>query len=130
MADTVSSVTIIDGRRNVIVKCLGSSDGTGESDAIKIDLSALSTNTTRRGDPTAVMVQWIEYDVQGYNSITLKYDRGTDVVIAHLKGAGVFEVPSGAEDTGTGGTGDVTLTTNGAVSGASYSLVIGAIKKY
>lgn len=129
MVDTVTNTTLLDGPTRVIVRCMSESDGTGESDAIKIALSALETNPIY-GTPNRLSVESIEYDVTGYNYVLLEFDRGTDVSVCVLKGAGYFEFPGGIEDTGSGGTGDLVLTTDGNADGNGYTLVINAKKKY
>ena len=45
MADTVTSQTIQDGERVVVMKFTNVSDGTGESAVKKVDVSALTTNS-------------------------------------------------------------------------------------
>ena len=44
MADAVTSQTIFDGDKKVIQKFTNISDGTGESEVKKVDVSALTTN--------------------------------------------------------------------------------------
>ena len=44
MADAVTSQTIFDGDKKVIQKFTNISDGTGESEVKKVDVSALNTN--------------------------------------------------------------------------------------
>ncbi len=131
MADTVSNRVILDGPSKVIVVCTGSSDGTGEVDAVKIDLSTLEAYPDGRL-PTRLSIQYIEYDVKGYNFVALEFDRTTDVPIAKLSGSGVLVFEGGLANLAsqTGDTGDVVLTTNGNVAGNSYTLVICAKKKY
>jgi len=45
MADAVTSQTIADGERNVVMKFTNVSDGTGESAVAKVDVSALTSNS-------------------------------------------------------------------------------------
>ena len=45
MADTVTSQTLIDGERTVIMKFTNISDGTGESAVLKVDVSALTASS-------------------------------------------------------------------------------------
>lgn len=129
MTDQVVNTTILDGPTRVIVSCTSESDGTGESDAVKVDLSALSSYPDGRA-PTALIVDEIDYQVSGYNYVVLEYDRGTDSEIAVLSGQGSFAFPGGKKDTGTGGTGDIVLTTDGHADGAGYTITIAARKKY
>ncbi len=129
MADLVTNTVLNDGHRNVVVLCVSESDGTGESNAIKIDLSTLSAG--RDGKlPTRLTVDWIQYDVTGYNYVLLEYDHATDAPIALLKGSGTFVFPGGKADILTTSTGDVILTTDGNADGNGYTITIGARKKY
>ena len=45
MADAVTSQTIIDGPKTVVMKFTNVSDGTGESAVKKVDVSALASNS-------------------------------------------------------------------------------------
>lgn len=120
MADAVTSQTIIDGSRNAVIKLTNLSDGTGESAALKVDVSALS------GAPSRVKVEKIHYTVSGMVA-TLLWDATTDVRIVDLAGDGCFDftgfggLPNNA---GAGVTGDILLTTTGHTAGDSYSLVL------
>ena len=42
MADAVTATTIIDGPKSAVIYCTNTSDGTGESAVVKVDVSALS----------------------------------------------------------------------------------------
>ncbi len=45
MADAVTSQTIQDGERKAVLKFTNISDGTGEANVVKVDVSALATNS-------------------------------------------------------------------------------------
>ena len=47
MADAVTSQTIVDGDKHVVMKFTNVSDGTGESAVTKVDVSGLATNEGR-----------------------------------------------------------------------------------
>ena len=59
MADAVTSQTIEDGGKNLIVKITNISDGTGESAVAKIDVSALNSNPTTGAACSRVSIQRI-----------------------------------------------------------------------
>lgn len=124
MADAVTSQTIVDGPRNVVMKFTNLSDGTGESAALKVDVSALN------GAPSRVTIRKIHYSVNGMVA-TLLWDADTDVRIVDLAGDGCFDfgcfggLPNNA---GTGVTGDIRLTTTGHTSGDSYTIVLEMVK--
>lgn len=124
MADAVSSQTIIDGARNVVMKFTNLSDGTGESAVLKVDVSALS------GAPSAVDIRRVHYNVNGM-VVTMLWDATTDVRILELSGYGTLDfsdfggLPNNA---GTGVTGDILFTTTGAALSDSYSIVLEMVK--
>jgi len=45
MADAVTSQTIQDGERKAVLKFTNISDGTGETNVVKVDVSALTANS-------------------------------------------------------------------------------------
>lgn len=120
MADAVSSQTIIDGARNVVMKFTNTSDGTGEAAVLKVDVSALS------GAPSTVSIKRIHYSVAGM-VVRLLWDATTDVTIVDLQGDGHLDacafggLPNNA---GAGVTGDILLTTVGHTAGDSYTIIL------
>lgn len=130
MADTVSVKTILSTKKSAVFVLHGSSDGTGETDAIKVDKSTLVASDG--AEPSRLSVDWIQYDIQGYTSVALEWDLTTDELIARLgSGTGFLQFAeassgaNGAEPVGTGSAGDIVLTTSGHISGASYTIIIG-----
>lgn len=118
MTDAVSSQTIINGERNLVMKFTNTSDGTGESAVLKVDVSALGA--------TGVKINTIRYSVAGM-VLRLLWDATSDVTIVDLQGDGCLDctgfggLPNNA---GTGVTGDILATTIGASSGDSYTIII------
>lgn len=124
MADAVSSQTIIDGARNVVMKFTNLSDGTGESAVLKVDVSALS------GAPSRVRVDRVHYSVNGM-VVTMLWDATTDVRMMELAGDGWFDFRDFGgltNDGGAGVTGDILFTTTGHTAGDSYSIVLEMVK--
>lgn len=120
MVDAVSSQTLVDGSRNVVMKFTNLSDGSGESAVTKVDVSALN------GAPTSVKINKIHYNVQGMVA-TLLWDADTDVRCVDLAGDGVFDFTGFGgliNNGGTGVTGDILLTTTGHTSGDNYTIVL------
>src|SRR5882757_7796400 len=116
MADTVTSKYVYDGQRRKILHITNISDGTGESAAIKADISTLTFN--KGVVPTYTAVDMIDYNIQGFTSVRLYWDHNTDDTIAilpSLAGTIHFEAFGGKVDPqSSGGTGDIILTTVGA----------------
>lgn len=120
MADAVSSQTLVDNSRNVVMKFTNTSDGTGESAVTKVDVSALN------GAPSKVTIDRIHYSVSGM-VVRLLWDATADVTIVDLQGDGCLDASSFGglyNNAGAGVTGDIKLTTTGAGSGDSYSLIL------
>jgi hypothetical protein len=126
MADAVTSEYVFNGQKRKLLHLTNISDGTGESNVVKIDVSAI---TYRNGvTPTYVSVDRIEYNIQGFDYVHLKFDANTDDELAVLpSGMGVLDFyPFGGkvDPKTTGSTGDVLLSTSGALSGATYDIRI------
>lgn len=123
MADTVNVTTIRDSGSELVVHITGVSDGTGEADAIKIDKSAF---TISGAEPSSLTLMEADGQMSGYSGLTIEWDRGTDVKALEIAPGSFYKDfrPDGKRDTGSGGTGDVVLTTSGAASGARYDITL------
>lgn len=126
MANTVTITTILDGVRNLIKKIDIVGDGSGEeTDTNIVDVSAHGC--------TAVSILKEYHQLNGF-SARLEWDATTDTVaFATIEGEGGidFNQLSGPvnNNSGTGKTGDIFLTTVGLGSGDSGSLVLVMRKK-
>ena len=128
MADAVTSKVILNSPKRHIVVLTNVSDGTGESNVVKVDKSTL---TGPNGlEPSKLRVDKIEYSVFGM-SVTLSFDRTSDIKIAVLQGDGCldFTEAGGLIDSTTGDTGDILLTTTGHTSGDTYTITLHLRKK-
>jgi len=135
MADAITSQTIEDGGKNLIVKITNISDGTGESDVAKIDVSALNANPTTGVACSRVSIQRIWFSNVGmgfkllWNASTnticwdLNSDYSDDVDFSYMGGLQNTAAASGK-------TGDIKLTTTGHASGDSYVIVLTVIKEF
>jgi hypothetical protein len=120
MADAVSSQTLIDGVRNVVMKFTNTSDGTGEAAVLKVDVSALN------GAPSTVKINKIHYSVAGMVA-RLLWDATADVTIVDLQGDGHLDCTCFGglyNNAGAGVTGDILLTTVGHTAGDSYTIIL------
>lgn len=122
MADAVTSQTLLDNDRNVVMKFTNVSDGTGESAVLKVDVSTLV------GAPTSVKITRIIAAADGM-AVNILWDATTDVP--------AFVVPSGANldfdfgefgglinNAGAGVTGDIRFTTIGHTANDTYSIIL------
>lgn len=126
MADAVDTLTLVKGSKRIVVRLTNISDGTGESAVVKIDKSGLTGPDGT--EPSKLVIERVEYDIQGFTSIRLYWDHTTDDEICVL-GPGVgyldWREVGGLVDPGSAGeTGDVILTTNGHSSGDTYTITI------
>lgn len=126
MADTVTNTIVYNGRYHVSHH-INASDGTGETAAIKVDLSAIVLPTRFNAVPTYSVIDRIVYSVWGFNYVTLFWDHTTDDKIAELSGQGYmdWQMAGGLVDPRSAGdTGDIILTTNGGAAGSGYDITL------
>ena len=123
MADTVSSKVLFQGTRRYVVQLMSLSDGTGETNVLKVDKSTLIGPAGVA--PSSLTIEKIEYDVTSMR-VSLSFDHTTDVVFAVLQGSDCMDYRDvgGLRDAGTGDTGDILLTTAGMEAGDGYNIVL------
>ena len=127
MADAVDTLTVFAGKKRQVYRFTNVSDGTGESAVVKIDKSGLVN--TQGLEPAKLIIEEIQWSINGFSSVRLLWDHNTDDEIAVLGTGQGFRVTmpehQGMVDPASaGGTGDVLLTTAGAVSGATYDIQV------
>ena len=132
MADAVTSQTIFDGEREVVMKFTNISDGTGETAVLKVDVTALSASAFGKACD-GVSLDRIHASVNGM-SVALLWDATTDVP-AVILAPGMYTFDHGKRiqlpnNAGTGKTGNVLFTTIGASAGDTYSIVLEMVKHY
>jgi len=133
MADAVTSQTIQDGQRNAVLKFTNISDGTGESAVVKVDVSALASNSSGTAC-TGVTVAKIWWQCVGMG-VQLLFDATANVLVIGLSedSAGYHDysdftgIPNNA---GSGKTGDILFTTIGASSTDTYTVILELVKEY
>lgn len=99
-------------------------DASDETNTVIIDLS---TKTGPLGAaPSKLKLEEIFWTIYGFDGVTLSFDRTSDVIIDYFNGQGYMDYkPYGGKiDNGTGGTGDLLLSTTGGVAGGNYSFII------
>lgn len=128
MADTVTSNVLFNLPSRYVIELTNVSDGTGESAVIKVDRSTLIGPLGVA--PTSLVVEEIQWSIQGFTSVRLYWDHTSDSTIAMLgtgNGYVSFKDFSGLVDptsNASASDGDVLLTTAGAVSGATYTVTL------
>ena len=133
MADAVTSQTLFDGDKHVVMKFTNISDGTGESAVKKVDVSAL--NSDIYGNTcSSVAIEKIWWQCIGMK-VRMFFDATSDAFIIELG-----ENQSGHHDysefnglinnAGSGKTGDIDFTTVGHSSGDTYTITLKMRKTY
>ena len=133
MADAVTSQTIQDGVKNVVMKFTNISDGSGESAVAKVDVSALSAGPN--GETcTGVTIEKIWWQCIGMK-VSIFFDATSNVFVMQLG-----ENQSGHHDysafgglpnnAGSGKTGDILFTTVGHSSADTYTIILSMRKNY
>tara|TARA_B100000900_G_scaffold397723_1_gene398382 strand:- start:977 stop:1381 length:405 start_codon:yes stop_codon:yes gene_type:complete len=134
MADAVTSQTLFDGDKHVVMKFTNISDGTGESAVKKVDVSAL--NSDIYGNTcSSVAIEKIWWQCIGMK-VRLFFDASSDKFIIELG-----ENQSGFHDysefggitnnaAASGKTGDIDFTTIGHSSADTYTIILKMRKTY
>ena len=126
MADAVTSQTIIDGERNVVMKFTNVSDGTGESAAL--------SNNSKGVACSEVRLMQVRYAVVGM-SVQIFFDATSNVLALELAESSngnldFTEFGGVPNNSGSGKTGDIDFTTKGHTSGDTYMIVMEMVKVY
>ena len=133
MADAVETQDILDGERLYIAKFTNISDGTGETGALKIDVSTLAPSSFSKAcDGVKINKIWVQTLGMG---VDILWDATTDVLCESVPADVLYKMcydefgglPNNA---GAGKTGDVLFSTVGAAAGDRYTIIIEAIKTY
>ena len=133
MADAVTSQTLIDGERMVIMKFTNISDGTGESAVLKVDVSTLNASasgkTCNRVTVTKIFIASHGMEVR------MLFDATTDVPF-YLSSPGATQTLDMSSfggitnNAGAGVTGDIVFTTADASAGDTYWTILEMVKGY
>jgi hypothetical protein len=133
MADTVTRRIIEDQGRRAVVRAEITSDGTGTTDGILADISALAVGP----DGTAsskFAIERIDYVIDGMQ-VVVEFDATTDDFIATLAGTGTIDFTQDGKYQGyidpasSGTTGDIVGTTVGHTAGDKATIILYLRKK-
>lgn len=132
MADAVATQILFDGAKTAIMKFTNISDGTGESNVIKVDVSAL---TPYQGEAcTAVDIERIFASTHGME-VDIKWDANTDVLAMtvpqnQMQHWDMRDFGGLTNNAGAGKTGDVLFSTVDASNGDRYTIILYMRKIY
>ena len=130
MANTVTTRTIIDGQRHAVIHVHLLCDGaSGElSDVVVVDVSGLSPA------PSKVTIEEIWWDLAGFDAM-LEFDATADTAAWKLpassgNGYRCFKEFGGIkDDSGTGSTGDIVITTAGFTAATDEGTIVIKVRK-
>ena len=134
MVDTVTTQTLLDGERLIIMKFTNLSDGTGEAGVNKILPANLAPNSFGVAC-TDLKINQIWSTTTGM-AVNLLWDATADVLAWTIPqdtnywmkfGEHLGGIPNNA---GIGKTGNLAFSTVGATNGDSYSIIVECIKIY
>tara|TARA_Y100000114_G_scaffold75145_1_gene68877 strand:- start:6 stop:425 length:420 start_codon:yes stop_codon:yes gene_type:complete len=139
MADAVTSQIIGDnvGAKNILVKITNISDGSGESEVAKVDVSTLA-KSANGDDCSRVNIEEIYYDIFGMR-VDLLWNASTNVICKVLGANGALSSQGYMDfrdfggitnSAGSGVNGDLLLTTTGHTSGDHYTIILKLSKTY
>ena len=133
MADAVASQTIMDGERVAIMKFTNTSDGTGETNVVKVNPSALNPSASGCACDrvTITKVTALTHGME----VIMKWKATTPVVIETIPQNNAYtqdysEFGGLTNNAGTGVDGAITFTTSDQSAGDSYSVVLEMVKHY
>ena len=133
MADTVASQTLFDGERKAIMKFTNSSDGTGETNVVKVNPALLSPSAAG-GACDAVTITKITALTHGME-VVLKWKANTPVIIETIPQNNSYQqdyenIGGLTNNAGTGKDGAITFSTLDASAGDTYTVVLEMVKHY
>ena len=127
MADTVTSQVITDTSGvKFVTKLTNFSDGSGETDVIKVDAST-TTFMTQDGARKVAKIFYSINTTSTKSVVELKWAGTTNSTIMFLSGQGFFDFRSAGDEITNNAitpTGDVLLSTRNFANGDNYSIVI------
>lgn len=132
MADAVATQILFDGAKTAIMKFTNVSDGTGESNVTKVDVSALSTYQGQTC--TGVDIERIFATTHGME-VDIKWDANTDVLCMTvpqniMQEWDMRDFGGLTNNASTGKNGDVLFSTVDASNGDRYTIILYMRKIY
>jgi hypothetical protein len=133
MADAVGSQTLFDGERVAIMKFTNTSDGTGETNVVKVNPASLNPSAAG-GACDRVTITKITGLTHGME-VQMKWKATTPVVIETIPQNNNYQQDFSAiggltNNAGTGVDGAITFTTLDASAGDTYTVVLEMVKSY
>ncbi len=129
MADTVTSQKLKDHATAWAYKFTNESDGTGETNVLKVDVSGLTAASNSALTDQRVNINKITWSIAGANTkVKLMWSGDTPNTIAYLSGSGTMDLATNLTAPITNNiantNGDIYLSTLGSVAGAGYTIIV------
>ena len=132
MADTVATQILFQGDKQVVMKFTNNSDGTGETNVVKVNVATL--NPYQGQACTAVQVDRIYFFTHGME-VRLLWQATSNVTILTVPQNTAFRMDFDDfgglnNNAGAGKTGNILFTTLDASAGDSYTVILDMRKLY
>ena len=129
MADSVTSQKLKDHATAWAYKFTNESDGTGETNVLKIDVSGLTAASNSALTNQRVNINKLSWSIAGANSkVRLMWSGDTPNTIVVLTGTGTIDLATNLTapltNTIANTNGDIFLSTLGFTAGASYTVIL------
>ena len=127
MADAVSTQVLKDHASAWAVKLTNISDGTGETNVVKISANSLIASNGD-GSTQRLSITKLFWNVSA-NRVNLLWRGTTNTLITTLTGTGAWNLVGDGSmpltnNAGAGANGDILLTTAGFVNGSAYTIIM------
>ena len=129
MADTVTSQKLKDHATAWAYKFTNESDGTGETNVLKVDVSGLTAASNASATDQRLSINKITWSIAGANSkVKLMWSGDSPNTIVYLTGSGTMDLVTNLTTPITNNiantNGDIYLSTAGFVAGAGYTVIV------
>jgi hypothetical protein len=129
MTDIVTSQKLKDHATAWAYKFTNESDGTGETNVLKVDVSGLTAATNNAALDQRLTINKIAWSIAGANSkVKLMWSGDSPNTIVYLSGTGVLDLTTNLTTPITNNiantNGDLYLSTAGFVAGAGYTIIL------
>lgn len=129
MADIVTSQKLKDHATAWAYKFTNESDGTGETNVLKVDVSGLTAASNTALTNQRVNINKIAWSIAGANTkVKLMWSGDTPNTIVYLSGTGTmdlaFNLTAPITNNLANTNGDIYLSTLGSVAGAGYTIIV------
>jgi len=129
MADIVTSQKLKDHAAQWAYKFTNESDGTGETNVLKVDVSGLTAASNNALTNQRININKITWSIAGANSkVKLMWSGDTPNTTVFLSGTGTMDLATNLTTPITNNVantnGDIYLSTAGFVAGAGYTIIV------